>query len=108
MREYGGPSVTSGKANSNTSCLGCGRISTSCQNRMCASPVLWTADVLASLRIPTSSALCSPASPMCNEPLIGYIWHQDTPFVSACKIPRPNCFELESPPSSPFAEIDDG
>src|ERR1700676_3195067 len=60
------------------------------------------------LRIPTSSALCNLDFRMCSELLIGCIWHQDIPFVSACRIPLPTCFELESPLSSPFEEIDDG
>src|SRR5271154_331579 len=108
MRGPGGRSVTSAKANSNTSCLVCGPTSTFCRNRVCDLLVLWTAWVLALLPIRMSLAAWNPGFRTRSEPSIGCIWLRDIRLGSACKIPPPNYSESVSPPLSRFAEIENG
>src|SRR5260221_13946735 len=94
MHAPGGQSATFAKDNCRTLNRECGPMFTSCRHPISDSRASWTAWVLESLLILTSSESWTKACPTCSERSTGDTWHPDTRFACGWRIRRQNFFEL--------------
>src|SRR6266850_2975472 len=93
MHAPGGQSATFAKDNCRTLNPECAPMFTSCRHPMSDSRASWTAWVLESLLILTSSESWTKACRTCSERSTGYTWHLGTRFACAWKIQHQSSFE---------------